>query len=176
MYPIELFAELKKRNDLNSDSALARLIGLTPARISQIRSRNVALSARQVASYLKKAEDRGRKIAFSDPIRTIVEMYPIEAVLSKQEAKWELLPTGKTNPRNQALRECLEKVQGVYLFYDSQRRAIYAGKTEKLEIWREMTNDKRLQSRTLKSSVFFYRPSDNWFFILARMEGTTSTA
>lgn len=158
MHPTELFTELKKRNDVQSDSALAMLIGLTPARISQMRSRNIALSARQVASYLKKAEDRGRKIAFSDPIRAIVEMYPIEAVLSKQEAKWELLPTGKSNPRNQALRECLDKVQGVYLLYDSQRRAIYSGKTEKRGIWKEMTNTFN-RERSNHQSFFVTHPT-----------------
>ena len=140
MHPTELFDELKRRNDLHSDSALARLIGLTPARISQMRNRNTKLTVRQLASYIRKAEERGRRLAFSDPIRAVVEMYPVVAVRSKQEAKWELLPTGKSNSRNQALRECLEKVQGVYLFYDSLRCAIYAGKTERTGIWREMTS------------------------------------
>jgi hypothetical protein len=140
MHPAELFDELKQRNDLRSDSALARLIGLTPARISQMRSRKHDLTVRQLAGYIRNAEERGRRLAFSDPIRPIVEMYPIEAILSKQEAKWEPLPTGKKNPRNQALRECLEAAQGLYMLYDSQGCAIYAGKTERLGIWKEMTN------------------------------------
>ena len=105
MHPSELFDELKQRNDLDSDTELANLIGLTSARISQMRSRNKNLSARQLASYFKKAEDRGRQLALADPIRPIVEMYPISAVSSKQGAKWELLPTGKANPINQTIRK-----------------------------------------------------------------------
>ncbi len=140
MHPSELFAELAKRNNLRSDADLARLIGLTPARISQMRGAKRNLSPRQVASYLHKAEDRGRRVALENPIRPIVEMYPIEGVASKRDAKWELIPTGKKFPRNQALRGYLEKAQGIYLLYDSQGAAIYAGKTEKQGIWKEITN------------------------------------
>jgi hypothetical protein len=140
MYPSELFDQLKKRNKTTSDSGIARLIGLTPARISQMRSRKSDLTPRQLASYIGKAEERGRKLALSDPIRPIVEMYALDAVGSKQDAKWELLPTSKTNSRNQILREHLEKAKGIYLFFDSLGRAIYAGKTAKQNIWKEMTN------------------------------------
>ena len=89
MHPSELFDKLKKRNGLFSDSDLARLLGLTPARISQMRSGKQDLTARQVASYIKKAHLIGQKDAFIQPIKPIVEMYPIEAVLSKQDKKWE---------------------------------------------------------------------------------------
>jgi hypothetical protein len=140
MRPAELFDELKRRNCLRSDSALAQLIGLTPARISQMRSRKHNLTARQLAGYIQKATERGRRLAYSDPIRPIVEMYPIDAVRSKQEAKWEPLATGKKYPRNQAIRKMLEAAQGLYMLYDSQGCAIYAGKTTKLGIWKEMTN------------------------------------
>ena len=140
MHPSELFDELKQRNGLGSDTELANLIGLTSARVSQMRSRNNNLSARQLASYIRKAGDRGHQLALADPIHPIVEMYPISAVSSKQDVKWELLPTGKANPRNQAIRKLLENVQGLYVLYDSQGCAIYAGKTEKQNIWKEMTN------------------------------------
>ena len=140
MHPSELFDELKQRNDLGSDTELANLIGLTSARISQMRSRDNNLSARQLATYIQKAEDRGRRLALVDPIRPIVEMYPINAVSSKQDAKWELLPTSKANPRNRAIRELLEGTKGLYVLYDSQACAIYAGKTEKQNIWKEMTS------------------------------------
>lgn len=140
MHPSELFDELKKRNGLSSDTGLAELIGLTTARISQMRTRNSNLTARQLASYIQKAEDRGRRLALADAIRPIVEMYPIQAVPSKQDAKWELLPTDKAHLRNQAIRSLLEAAQGIYLLYDSQGCAIYAGKTEKQNIWKEMTS------------------------------------
>ena len=158
MRPAELFDQLMQRNDLRSDSALASLIGLTPGRISQMRSGKRNLTARQLAGYIQKAEERGRRLAYSDPIRPIVEMYPINAVLSKQEAKWELLATGKKNPRNQALREHLEAAQGLYMLYDSQGCVIYAGKTAKLGIWKEMTSAFN-RERTNHQAFFVSHPT-----------------
>lgn len=63
MHPSELFYQLRQHNDLSSDTELADLIGLTSARISQMRSGNRILSARQLASYIQKAEYRGRRLA-----------------------------------------------------------------------------------------------------------------
>jgi DNA-binding transcriptional regulator YdaS (Cro superfamily) len=140
MHPSALFEELKKQHDLSSGSDIARLIGLTPARISQMQTRQKNLSARQIASYIAKAAERGNREALLDPIRPIVEMYPLGAVESKQGAKWELLATSKADKRNQLLKQHLVAAKGVYLFYDSLGRAIYAGKTESQNIWKEMTS------------------------------------
>lgn len=163
MQPAELFDEIKNRNDLLSDSALARLIGLTPTRISQLRTLNVNLTARQLAGYIRKAEERGRRLAYSEPIRPIVEMYPVEAVLSKQEEKWEPLPTGKMNSRNQALREHLEGAQGLYMFYDSGGCLIYAGKTERLGIWKEMTSAFNRERSNHKASLVAHPTTGSTF-------------
>jgi hypothetical protein len=142
MHPSELFDELIKRHDLKSDSDVARLLGLTPPRISQMRTRSVNLSARQVASYIEKAHLHGKKEALESPILPVVEMYPIESTLSKQEKKWEPLPTSKSNQRNQAIREHLEHkdAKGIYIFYDSIGCAIYVGKTERQNLWKEMVS------------------------------------
>ena len=129
MHPSELFDELKKQHDVASCSDIARLIGLTPARISQMQTRSKNLSARQIASYIAKAAERGKQEALSDPIRPVVEMYPLGAIESKQGAKWELLATSKSNKRNQLLKQHLLAAKGIYLFFDSLGRAIYAGKT-----------------------------------------------
>lgn len=140
MHPSELFDELKHRHDLKSDSDVARLLGLTPARVSQMRMRKGNVSARQIASYLEKAHTHGHREAMDQPILPIVEMYPIEAVLSKQEKKWEPLPTGKSHPRNRAIRDHLEAAAGIYALFDSLGCPIYVGKTEKQNLWKEMTN------------------------------------
>lgn len=162
MLPSELFDELKQSKGIDSDAELARLIGITSARISQLRNRNVNLNARQLATYITKAEDHGRRLALTDPILPIVEMYPINAVSSKQNAKWELLPTGTENPKNQAIRKLLEENQGLYLLYDSQGCAIYAGKTEKQNIWKEMT-----------SAFNRERSSHRAFFVAHPVNGST---
>lgn len=140
MHPSDLFDELKHRHDLKSDSDVARLIGLTPARVSQMRVRKVQISARQIASYLEKAHANGHREAMEYPIAPIVEMYPVAAVLSKQEKKWEPLPTGKSNIRNREIRKHLEEAAGIYVLFDSLGCPIYVGKTERQNLWKEMTN------------------------------------
>lgn len=140
MHPSDLFNEFKKRELASTDLEIARLIGLTRSRVSQMRAGTSNLSARQVATFLQKAEARGRSKAFSQPIWPIVEMYPIERITSRRDCQWELLPTGKTHSRNRSIREHLENEQGVYILYDSLGCAIYAGKTERQNIWKEMTN------------------------------------
>lgn len=170
MHPSEFFDELKKQNGLTSDTELANLIGLTSARISQMRTRKGDLTARQLASYVQKAEDRGRVLALTDPIRPIVEMYPISAVSSKRDAKWEMLRTGKSHPRNQTIRSILEKSQGIYLLYDSQGCAIYAGKTKKQNIWKEM-NDAFNRELINRRSLFSIRPTDQHFCPPGRHRG-----
>lgn len=140
MHPSELFDALKHRHDLKSDSDVASYIGLTPARVSQMRMRKGKLSTRQIVSYLEKAHDNGHKEAMELPIAPIVEMYPVKAVLSKQEKKWEPLPTGKSNPRNREIRKHLEEAAGIYALFDSLGCPIYVGKTEKQNLWKEMTN------------------------------------
>jgi transcriptional regulator with XRE-family HTH domain len=140
VHPSQLFDELRKRNGFSSDSEVAKLLGLTSARVSQMRTGKHILTARQLASYLEKSHELGYKEAFVQPISPIVEMYPIQAVLSKQDAKWEPLPTTKSHPRNQSIRKHLEESKGIYVFFDSLGCAIYVGKTEKQNIWKEMTN------------------------------------
>lgn len=105
-----------------------------------MRSRRRNLSARQIASYIDKAEARGRKEAFAEPIRPIVEMYELDAVRSKHDAKWNLLKLTPVNPRYEALKSHLQSKRGIYLFFDSLGRAIYAGKTEQQNLWSEMTH------------------------------------
>lgn len=140
LHPSELFDELKSCHDLKSDSDIARLIGLTPARVSQMRTRNGKLTARQIATYLDKAHAHGRHEATGTLILPIVEMYPVTATLSKQETKRELLPTNKSDARNRAIRQHLEAAVGIYALFDSLGCPIYVGKTEKQNLWKEMTN------------------------------------
>lgn len=163
MHPVELFNEVKKQYKLKSDLDVAEVLGLTSGRISQLRSGAKQLSVRQVTSFLLKAAENARKTAFVNAIRPSVEMYRIDVVSSRQDAKWELLPTNKRDTRNHALRKHLESIKGVYLFYDSQGRAIYAGKTEKQNIWKEMTHAFN-RERSNHQAFFVSHPSTGQSF------------
>ena len=140
MHPNDLFDELKKNHGLTSNVEIGGLLGLTPSRISQMSSSDRDLTARQVASYLSKAESYGAKQAFRGAIRPIVEMYEVSVTASKQDAKQEIIPTDNGNQFNKDLRKILEGVKGIYIFYDSLGCPIYVGKTERQNLWREMNN------------------------------------
>ena len=154
----ELFDELKSQHGFKADSDLAKLIGLTPGRISQMRKREHTITLRQVVSYLSKAEDRGRRLAIENIIRPIVEMYPIVATSSKHDKKKEVLPTPKSNTRNVQIRSFLSKAQGIYILYDSLGCAIYVGKTETQGIWKELNNAFN-RERSNHQAVFVSHPT-----------------
>lgn len=140
MHPSELFDEIKKQYGFTSDSEIAALLGLTASRISQLKTRTGNLTARQVNSFIQKAAENAYSEAVGDAIKPVVEMYKIERIESKQDINWELLPTGPTKTRNVAIRKYLEGSKGIYVFFDSLGCAIYVGKTERQNIWKEMTN------------------------------------
>ena len=74
-------------------------------------------------------------------IKPIVEFLELDKVASKREAKQELFSEQydeRTYRYLQGAKEALQKAYGIYVFYDSRGRAIYAGKAVKQSLWREM--------------------------------------
>jgi DNA-binding transcriptional regulator YdaS (Cro superfamily) len=139
MKALELIAALKTANpEISTDFDVARLLGVTPARISQWRSGNRDLTPRQVASALKRVAALAKARALKNAIQPIIELYPLECALSKQEAGWEMFPTDKKKfPRQHALRTHLSECKGIYVFYNSEGESIYSGKTERQSLWKE---------------------------------------
>ena len=74
-------------------------------------------------------------------ISPIVEFYKLDPCDSKQ-GKQQLVfgdqIQGKVSSHRKGIREALEKSKGIYIFYDSRGRAIYAGKTTKQNLWKEI--------------------------------------
>lgn len=139
MKPRELLNTLKRKFNVDTDVAIGKIIGLTGGRLSQWRSSRRQLTTRQVASLIKRTSELAEKRAVKSAIRPIVELYPIERTSSPQDAKWEIIPSDKTeNPRQNKLRAYLENSKGIYFFYDSGGKIIYTGKTEKQTLWKEM--------------------------------------
>lgn len=140
MLATDFFTELRARHGFTSDAQVARLLGLTSGRVSQMRNRDHELTPRQMVSYIERAQRSAEVAAIADAVRPLVEMYPLEPVASRGQAKWELLPTSRVHSRFIAMREALENVRGVYVFFDSNGRAVYVGKTERQNLWKEMTS------------------------------------
>jgi hypothetical protein len=100
-----------------------------------------ALTTRQLANAIYKARFAAIADAQLTMIQPIVEYFPLKAKESKQGIRFELFDTSKSaGPSYIALRRALENAHGIYVFYDSRGRALYAGKAKQLSLWTEMKN------------------------------------
>lgn len=135
----ELISELKRKHKLKTNREIANYLGMSEPNLSIWRKKNTQLSARQIANAISGANDAAIKKSHDDIIRPIVEFFPIEPIESRGGAKFELFPTRKDdNPLHRGLRTQLDQSKGIYVFYDTRGRAIYAGKAKRQSLWREM--------------------------------------
>lgn len=77
-------------------------------------------------------------------VRPVVEFFPINAVVSMHGARYELFSGYDENDREHryysGLKDELNSCYGIYIFYDSRGRALYAGKAVKQSLWKEMNS------------------------------------
>jgi hypothetical protein len=140
MKAVELIEAIKRSYpEIQNDSQVANLLGLTAGRLSQLRSKNGAITPRQVVSVFKRIAKNSEKTAFDNCIKPVVEFYPVDCTASRGDSSWEIIPSNKNkNPRQSSLRSYLESAKGIYFFYNSEGEVIYSGKTEKQSLWKEM--------------------------------------
>jgi len=131
-----LLEALKKKLKLKTDRDLSEAIGITQVTLIDWKKNKKILNANQVASIIKKSIHRSKQYARQYSIKPLVEYYPIEATESKQGAKWEILDTSILRERR--VRDTLHESHGIYVFYNSQCRAIYVGKANRRNLWGEM--------------------------------------
>lgn len=135
----DLVAELKRKLSINTDRSLAAHLGMTEIALGGWKRGTKALTPRQVANAIDKASKVAVQKAHRATLRPIVEFFPIDAVESAGGMKYELFPTGKDdNPLHVQLRNTLSKGIGIFVFYDTRGRAIYAGKAKEQSLWAEM--------------------------------------
>jgi DNA-binding transcriptional regulator YdaS (Cro superfamily) len=135
----ELVAELKRKLSIKTDRALAQHLGMSEMALGGWKRSRKPLTARQVANAIDKASRVAVAKAHRTTLRPIVEFFPIDAVESAGGMKYELFPTGKDdNPLHVQLRATLSSSRGIYIFYDTRGRAIYAGKAKEQSLWSEM--------------------------------------
>ncbi|MBI1686778.1 hypothetical protein [Caulobacter hibisci] len=124
-----------------TDVALAAHLGLSPARLSQLKS-SPALSALQVARLIDKVDTTAEARATQDLIKTVVEFHPIYCVANARGGVsndlFDVMVDGELHPYRNGLRDELRAANGVYLFYDSRGRALYAGQAKHQSLWKEM--------------------------------------
>lgn len=136
-----LHALRKRLKTPSTDGALATWLGLKLNQLNYIKVQD-DVSASRIAAVIANAEEAAVARAQSGAVRTIVEFFPIEAALNarggvKQEL-FDVKVGGVDHPYRMGLREELQGKYGVYLFYDSRGRALYAGKAKQQSLWKEM--------------------------------------
>lgn len=137
----KVLVQLQKQLGAKSLNALAANLGITPQAIQNWKGRRV-VTPRQIAGIVKTAHKVEKKSLQSNAVRPLVEFFPIARDESKQGVKFVLFSIndnkGHEHPYLAGLQEELERVHGVYVFFDSRGQAIYAGKARKQSLWKEM--------------------------------------
>lgn len=155
MKSTELLRHLTKKMDTATDDDLASLLGLTPHLLNNWLKPTTELSPLQVANAICNAHKAAQSHIHSNAIRPIVEFFPIDAVdvgdAGKKQVFWSGPNCGKYL---QGLCDLLtEAKSGLYIFYDTRGKALYAGQTKKQNIWKEMNlafnRDRSAQVMTL---------------------------
>ena len=77
-------------------------------------------------------------------VKPIVEFFPLYPVESRQGAKWKIFDVlnadGSTHKYYKGVEDALRRSSGIYIFYDSRGRALYAGKALDQNLWVEMNS------------------------------------
>ncbi len=147
MKGVELVNSLKKKFDIGKNKALASKLGINEVYISSWKK--YPPTSKQIASVIANAYKQGEKDSLRAIIKPLLEYYPIIVSESTHGKKQEIFET-KENLRNKKIKELLQTTNGIYIFYSSQRRAIYVGKAKEVCLWNEIKNaynrDRRAQT------------------------------
>lgn len=152
----ELIRHLAKKLKAATDAELAALLDIKPAALSHWRKETTILSPLQLANVLAKAHHAARDHVHRNAIKPIVEFFPINAVpAGRLEKRLEVIPTKQSASKHlKGLHAALlDAKAGLYIFYDTRGRALYAGQTKSQNIWKEMNaafnRDRSAQVMTL---------------------------
>ncbi|MBP1203646.1 hypothetical protein JOD97_001660 [Duganella sp. 1411] len=141
MKSTELLRHLSNKMGTVSDTALASILGIKPHALHRWRRDETLLTALQVANAINNAHKAATVHVHSHAIKPIVEFFPIEAVAVGRSGNYlQVFDTGDDCGKHlQGLCEMLTNAKsGLYIFYDTRGRALYAGQTKKQNIWKEM--------------------------------------
>lgn len=156
MKSTELLRHLTKKLGMKSDAELAAVLGIKPHALHHWRKETTSLTALQVANAINNAHKAAQSHVHSHAIKPIVEFFPIDSVeAGRLGNRLQVFPTGPDCGKHlQGLCNILTAAKsGLYIFYDTRGKALYAGQTQKQSIWKEMNlafnRDRSAQVMTL---------------------------
>ena len=149
-----LLDALTKKLKTKSQASLASALGVSVMTLHNWKSKNLTLTANQLATAISKSNIAAVKESQLRTIQPVVEFYAIDACDTRTGVSSQILDTGSAATTYQkGVRSALEKANGVYIFYDSRGKALYAGKAKDQSLWKEMNHafnrDRALQKISL---------------------------
>lgn len=124
-----------------TDRALAKRLGLSITGLANWKSRQ-EITASQMARLIKSAEKATEQRTHLSTIRPIVEFFQLSRTKIGAGDNYRIFSIkdsdAKIHPYLNGLKAELEAHHGVYMFYDSRGRALYAGKARSQKLWTEL--------------------------------------
>lgn len=125
-----LIEELIKGFGVKNKNQLSKKLGIAYPTIDKYSKQR--LTSKKIFDILRKSAASNSRMS----IKPIIEFYPLGRELSKSGKYYDVLDCGKE--RNAKIKEVVESLRGVYIFYNSQGDAIYVGKAVKQNLWKEI--------------------------------------
>jgi len=166
----DLLPAVKRKLSIDSRKDLEATLSIT---LSNWENQSRGLSPNQIANAISASRAAAKAESHKSLIRPIVEFFPLDVVESSQGAHYELFATKASkgaSRQQEELRNELTQRKGIYIFYDSRGKAIYAGKAQQQNLWGEL---KSVFNRTRESQSVYRieHPKRNQKFKLAFEEG-----
>lgn len=164
--PKDVTDYLKSRMQVKTDVQLAKLLGMTAPAFANWRNPKKQMTPLQIANCIVSARNTAIKDAFNSVVRPIVEFFPIKAVPHNHAKKTrDVLDGGKS--AGQYIRELhsalSQESSGLYIFYDTRGKALYAGQTKRQNLWKEI-NLAFNRSRSAQTITLVTHPTINVSF------------
>lgn len=140
-----------------TDKDLADYLGVKVTTISQYKRRN--LTPLLVARLIRQSAVAHERRIVEESLRIIVEQFPISISVTNRAGNYRIFSISgeHTKPYYKGLKKELESSNGIYIFYDSRGKAIYAGKAKKQNLWKEI-NDVLNKKRAVQTIYNVYHP------------------
>lgn len=119
---------------------LAKHLGMSGPALWRWKNQKKPISTLQVANLVSKAMKHARQSAEQDAIKPVVEFFALNPTESRRRRRVELFSPqeGSKHPYLSGLKRELKANHGIYIFYDSRGRALYAGKALRRSLWGEL--------------------------------------
>lgn len=126
-----------------TDRAVAKRLGMSVTHLTNWKKRQ-EVSPEQIAKLLLSVDRASEERTHNGVIQPIVEFFQISRSAYGNGDRYRIFSVkdedGEELPYLSGLKAELEEQNGVYLFYDSRGRALYAGKARYQSLWTELHN------------------------------------